>query len=281
MLRYFFSFALSFAIVTICFSQPVFTLDSALARCNTDTIGMIRYLEKFLDYNIENAAPAIANHLLGKLYTETRQYDKAYFHLHKAMEFDPRYLKVDTAQDNCGIIGRYSFSARKADICVSLSTLHRRQGDLKNALHYLELADSTYMPYRSCANGIFMYQAYLSFYFADIYLEMGDTIMAVNCFLTRFQRLEGYDQDVAKRLREILLLTHTQKEINAEVNKAIASLRRSRQYEDGYRSRVYKFTLFGVDQFYDYGNLRTNRKLLKNDYRLKILKGAPVTRTRL
>jgi len=129
-------------------------------------------------------------------------------------------------KDKCGLYSGLDPSSIKADICVTLSKAYFLLDDNSTALEYLKLADTKYLPsFGGCANGMIMYKTKLSLDFADYYLLTGDTLKAIDRLIEFFLSNERYDDMVTAKLKSILLLKYSQKEITAEINSGIETMR--------------------------------------------------------
>ena len=89
----------------------------------------------------------------------------------------------------------------KADLCTVLSTVYLNEKQFDSALYYLNQADNENLPYRNCGNGVMMYRSYLSPYFADCYLAMGDTTNAIARLLDYFMNINGNTVLLTRKLK--------------------------------------------------------------------------------
>jgi len=262
-------------ILTNSFAQYGFDLIDSATRsfCSGDTNATIKYLKRYSDKYPDNANTLLANHRLGEFYAQEKDYQAALTLLTSSLTLEPKIAFVSKDTDGCKLFERNDFSSAKADICVTLSNLHQRLGDNAKALHYLNLADNEYLPsYGGCANGMIMYKTYLSLKFADFYLTTGDTTKAINRLLEYFMSGEYYSLQVAQKLKDLLQYKYSQKQIEAEIEKAIATIRLNKKFEDGATVSVYSFTLFGHTRRLPFDKLKENKKYLRKNESLNLLK---------
>lgn len=192
--------------------------------CNGDTSQTIRILENYIDKFPNIGTTLLISKRLAELYLKTDNTELAINLLTKTIEIKPT-KGYFIYKDSCGLFKGLDPASIKADICVTISKIYTLRGDNLTALKFLNLADTEYLPsYGGCANGMLMYRTKLSLDFADYYLQNGDTSKAIDRLINFFLSDEEYDNIVAERLKSILLLTYSQKQITDEVNNCINSM---------------------------------------------------------
>lgn len=246
-------------------------IDSArFAFCANDTLKTIAILERIgkLDSADEFIIPA--NKALAELYLLQGRKEEAKVKLLYALKYNRINGLVFMGKDVCDKLLNKHFTLRaKADLFVVLSTVYLNEKQFDSALYYLNLADKDSLPYRSCGNGIMMYRSYLSPYFADCYLAMGDTVNAIARLLDYFMNINGNTVLLTRKLKSILLQKYSQKEITAEVRKGLKALTFTKTEDD---DLVISFPLFGhTIKEYGYDTEKAHRKAYAHDPSLKML----------
>jgi len=192
--------------------------------CNGDTSQTIKILESYIEKFPNIGTTLFISKRLAELYLKTDNTELASNLLSKTFEITPTegYFIY---KDSCGLYSGLNPASIKADICVVISKIYTLRGDYPSAIKFLNLADTEYLPsYGGCGNGMLMYKTNLSLHYADLYLQTGDTSKAVDRLINFFLSDEGYDNLVTLRLKSILLLSYTQKQITDEVNNCISSM---------------------------------------------------------
>jgi tetratricopeptide (TPR) repeat protein len=263
-------------ILTNSFAQYGFDLiDSAThSFCTGDTTATIKYLKRYSDKYPDNANALLVNHRLADFIIHSGNYQSALTLLTTTLTLNPQTGFANKETDGCKLFERNDYSSAKADICVTLSNLYERPGDNKKALEYLKMADTKYLPsYGGCTNGTIMYRTYLSLMFAGFYIKTGDTTKAINRLLEYFMSGEYYSLEVAQKLKELLRFKYSQRQIEQEIEKAIVTIRHIKSFEGGETVNAYSFTLFGYTQRLPFDKLQENKKFLRKNQNLNILKG--------
>lgn len=192
--------------------------------CNGDTSQTIRILENYIDKFPNIGTTLLISKRLAELYLKTDNPELAINLLTKTIDIKPT-KGYFIYKDSCGLFNGLDPASIKADICVTISKIYTLRRDNLTALKFLNLADTEYLPsYGGCANGMIMYRTKLSLDFADYYLQNGDTSKAIDRLIYFFLSDETYDDIVTERLKSILLLTYTQKQITDEVENCINSM---------------------------------------------------------
>ena len=205
-------------------------IDSAnTAACNGDTSLCIKWLlltEK--EFPVTTSTPVIEA-ALGKLYLQRGEDEKAKEHLLFGLQhYFLAACPINSDEQKCkspmvNVDG--SYSRDRSEICVLLSKVYLKQHMPDTALQYLQLADGKYLPYKDCGNGIMRYRSYLSPYFADCYLAMGDTTSAINRLLDYFMCTDGNTSLITQKLKQVLLLRYTQEQINTEITNSLKRIK--------------------------------------------------------
>jgi hypothetical protein len=84
---------------------------------------------------------------------------------------------------------------------------------------------------------------------------------------------EYYSLEVAQKLKELLRFKYSQRQIEQEIEKAIVTIRHIKSFEGGETVNAYSFTLFGYTQRLPFDKLQENKKFLRKNQNLNILKG--------
>lgn len=208
--------------------------------CDGDTSQTIKTLENYIDKFPNIGMTLLISKRLAELYLATDKSQLAVSLLTKAIEIKPAegYFIY---KDRCGLYNGLDPASIKADICVTLSKIYTFREDNLIALEFLNLADTKYLPsYGGCANGMIMYKTKLSLDFADYYMLTGDTSKAVDRLINFFLSDESYDNIVTEKLKAVLLLSYTQKQITDEVNNCIKSMQiiHTTNIVDGHETEV-------------------------------------------
>lgn len=245
-------------------------LDNAtLAFCDGDTAKAISFYETIAKDHPNDAMVVMTNRILGDLYRIKGAVKEAKETMLHAFYYKPENYPFVREVDCPKMNYKYNISTAKADLCVAISQLYLSQRQYDSSVFFLEQADKEYLPYKECANGIYTYKSFLSTYFADTYLAMGDTTKAIARLLDFFMNQEANRALLTGKLKSIVLEKWTQEEINKEVR---AGLKKMKFVDKGYNQFDIFFTLFGhTIKAYGYGSTRLCRKLYKNDKSLKIL----------
>ncbi|MCB0791949.1 MAG: hypothetical protein H6595_06825 [Flavobacteriales bacterium] len=190
--------------------------------CAGDTMQALRSLETYAEQYPDLATTVfvkwrLAEHLL--------QSDTAgaLRLMNEALAIEPMFGWVNI-KDSCVLFQRRLSGSVKADMCVEMNRIYRAMDDPQQALHCLELADTKYLPYQGCGNGMLMYKTFLSPEFAKVYLQLGDTAQAMDRLLLFLFSTDGDARPVAAMLKEILLERYTAEEIARELRKGIRNI---------------------------------------------------------
>ncbi len=238
--------------------------------CEGDTNQTIRTLETFIATFPDLGTSLLIRRRLSDLYLAKGNTEQASDLLKTVLSTKPTmgYLLY---VDSCGLYGKLDVSPNRAECCVTLSKTYDQLGDTATALEYLNLADTKYLPYTSCGNGMRMYRTKLSLDFADHYLHAGDTSKAIDRLIQYFILNEGYNDTVTAMLRSILLLSYSQQQITAEVKNALKTMKivrgRKNEPED-----ILLITFFGrtVKQA-AYKNLKFYKDIYRKDRNILFL----------
>lgn len=246
-------------------------VDSAkVAFCNGDTSLTITTLES-IEINYPTDALIVStNRALAQLYIAKGKTAYAKAKLLYAFSYTPTNFPAYREDDVCDkILKRQEYSRAKADLCVDLSKIYLAQKAYDSSLYFLNLADSAFLPYTDCANGIYMYRSYLSPFFADHYLATGDTAKAFARLLDFFMNPNGNTNLLAQKLKTLLLQKWTPEQIKGEVDKGLRTLQFTKIGDSEF---LIQFTLFGhTIRDYGHGKVGHYKKLYKSDPGLKIL----------
>lgn len=245
-------------------------VDSAkMAFCGKDTLKTIAILESIEKLYPTDGLVIATNKALAKLYAAKGRTEEAKAKLLYGFSYKPVNYPVFTNTDTCHIIlNRHLIHCAKADVCVDLSQLYLSEKKFDSSLYYLNLADNELVPYKTCANGVFMYRSYLSSYFADYFLTIGDTAKAMVRLFNYFLKMDGDFRSLTERLRSLLLQKYSQKEITAQVRSGLKELR----FEESDDHFYICLTLFGYTiKEYGLGDKRLYRKFYRKHPSLKML----------
>ncbi len=239
--------------------------------CDNDTLSAIRQLEQ-IEHEYPNDAHIIfSSKLLGDLYFIKGDTEKSLKSLLHALNctIGP-YVYKGTIVCEKQSYPFFYFSYGKADICISISKVYQSKKKYDSSLHYLNLADDKYLPYKGCGNGIISAKSHLSLFFADHFIAAGDTAKAINRLLDFFMLVDGDMNALTSKLKAILKYTYTQQQINSEVEAGINNLKIV-SGKDGQPKELLEFKLFNhlihmfrhektIEQWRD---ILTNRKSIK------------------
>lgn len=250
--------------------EVVKMVDSAkLAFCANDTLKTIAILE-----SIERSYPTdgfilSTNKALAELYLTQGRINEAKAKLMYAITYKRTSSMGFPEKDVCDkLLNKYIVLRTKADLCVVLSEMYMNEKRFDSALYFLNLADNEHLPYKTCGNGVMMYRSFLSPYFADCYLAMGDTTNAIARLLDHFMNINGNTVLLTRKLKSILLQKYSQKEITAEVRKGLKALTFTKAEEH----LDINLPLFGhTIKDFGYGKEKEYRKSYKHDRSLKML----------
>lgn len=248
-------------------------IDSAkYAYTHGDTVKAMDYLKQYATSFPQNVGAMYAYRAVGRWYAQKHQPQTAISTFVHILEIKPRYGFV------CGqqfavfdSIEKYSHTVQ-ADICVYISNMYKKMDDKANALKYLDLADSTYLPYQGCANGMISYKTKLSLSFADYYLKYGDTAKAMNRLLDFYMSGEGHDYKVAEKLKEVLRYKYTRQQIADEIENGISTLTLAPERSYSSDRKAYWFIIFGHKQIVYGADLKACITHLRHEPNLNLLK---------
>lgn len=240
--------------------------------CKNDTLATIVYLETLEKEFPTDGTILMADKALADLYFTKGKTNEAKEKLLYSFSYKPINFPINLFRDSdiCNkILNRYNYRSTKAGVCVALSQLYFKQKKYDSVFYFLNLADNEFLPYKECGNGVCMYKSYLSTYFADYYLAIGDTTKAIARLLDFFMIRDGDTKLLTQKLKSILLLKWTQNEIKIEVDKGLRNLK---FVKGDYSSFDIYLTLFG-HTIYDYGydKISFYKKLYYYDQSLKTL----------
>lgn len=247
-------------------------VDSArISFCKNDTVATITILEKIERLYPTDGLVAFTNKVLADLYIAANKTEEAKAKLLYAITYKSTNYPAFRNTEFCNkILNVNIISITKADLCVSISQLYLRQQQYDSSLYFLNLADNKFLPYKDCANGMYMYQSYLSPYFADHYLAVGDTTKALARLLDFFMKRDGNTKLLTQKLKSLLLQKWTQKEITAQIDKGLKGLTFTKEDDDEFTINL---TLFGhTIKNYGYGKTKVYRDYYLKDPSLKMLR---------
>lgn len=247
-------------------------MDSAkVAFCENDTLKTITILETIEKTYTTDALIVFTNKALADLYLIRGKIVCAKEKILYALTYKPTNRAGFKPIDTCNkILSVHNFLRTKADLCVAISQLYLNEKQFDSTIYYLNLADNRLLPYGDCANGMIMYKSLLSPFFADYYLAVGDTTKAIARLLDFFMQHDGNWKLLTQKLKSILLLKFTQKEITKQVDKGLRELKFIKI--DNYNFDV-SLTLFGHNvKDYCFVTPQLVKKAYKKDPSLKILR---------
>jgi len=191
---------------------------AANTLCRGDTIGALRIIDDITrDYPVDGLS-AVSCLAAGRLYLAQQKEFEARRILLIGLDASPRLVCTIPIDSSCRTVLHNYWNARaKAEICILLGKIASEQFQPALALQYLYLADSTWLPYRYCANGMQQYQGELSLLIADQYFKMGDTVKAMQ----RLFDFLPYEPAIAGLLKRRLRAVYTQNQIRTEFRHAI------------------------------------------------------------
>jgi hypothetical protein len=201
-------------------------VDSARrAFCEKDTLRTIAILESIQKKYPTDGFVLSTNKALAELYIIQGRREEAKSKLLYALTYKNTSSLVFMQEDDCDkLLNRHLVLTARADLCVSLSKMYLNEKQFDSSLYYLNLANGEYLPYKTCGNGMNMYRSFLSPYFADCYLAMGDTTNAITRLLSYLINMDGNTVLLARKLKPILLQKYSQKDIAKEVRKGLKEL---------------------------------------------------------
>ena len=268
------------------FDKAYKLIDSAsINLCEKDTAKTIELLSDFMNEYPYSGIDRLVGVKLGQLYTETGDFFEAEKVFYTVLS--TTYLRKDATTfsskeiENCALmIDGNKFKEADANACFGLYYLMMKEKSYEKAYEYLILANTTYLPYKECGNGVEMSIINHNKYFVDYFLKTGDTTKAINKSLDII--LEDYRYRVSKEnvgiLRAVLLKKYTSKQINDEIEKGILSLYKKTIIENGEIKENIYFCLFGyfidaINKEYENVNEGIIRAKLRDLNTLKALKG--------
>lgn len=219
-------------------------IDSAKkAFCENDTSKTIIILDQIGQLYPTDPMVVSTNKVLADLYVAKDQMAAAKVRLIYAFTYMPTGNRFLLEKDTCrrSLHLNNNYGQAKADVCVALSQLYFREKRFDSTGYYLHLADGEYLPYQDCLNGVHYYQAFLSPYFADYYLAIGDRDKAIARLLDCFKSRDGDMVLIVRKLQAILLQQWTQKEIKRQVKKGLRQMKFTKADDDRFRISI---TLF-------------------------------------
>ena len=243
---------------------------AAVSWCQGDTAATIGHLEAFDHQYPECGLSVITCLKLGELYMALHRFGDAQAILKKGLATPFKAFCQPVGNDSCkrAFSGLYSPNA-KGEMCILLSELAQRSFDTSIALHYLILADTQYIRH-DCGNAVEDFRAKLSPRLADIYLSRGDTAKAI-------QRLLAFvliDIEVAKKLKPLLRAKYSRAQVNRELDRGIAHIKKMREIKDGEKSDYLVFTAFGYEVLRSpYDHRKQLKNYLNRSLRLRWLRG--------
>jgi len=265
----------SAALIHTAYSQTQYNLsliDSArVAYCKNNKEMAIHFLRQYVDAHPSITTAIIAEYRLGELLAAENRSDEALLVLQSALEKKSTGGLWSIPKDSCGLFQSNDYDRTKARICITISNIFETRGDEQKALHYLMLADSDYLPYQSCGNGMQTFRTGLSLTIADYYLRKADTAAAINRLLHFFLPADRYSNDVGNKLTEILLEQFSTREIVKTARSAIKNIRKEKREVNGEPKSVYILTLFSVRQVLPYDSYSDNVAYLRQSSNMKAL----------
>jgi hypothetical protein len=256
--------------------EAIKLVDSANAAfCKNDTVTTIAILENIEKLYPTDGVVAASNKVLADLYIAQGRMKEAkekllYGIFYKKTSIAVTYRYVDRCSP---IILNKELITAKAESCISLSRLFLQDKQFDSSLYYLQQADIQLNPYQNCGNGFNMYRIYLSPFFADHYLAIGDTTQAIRRLLDFFMNPDGDTKPVTKKLKALLLQSYSQHQITSEVKKGLrdVTFTKAAGNDDSWYMNI---TWFGFTTKYYAGSssyLKDCRKLYRNGPSAKML----------
>ena len=217
--------------------------EAAGSFCKGDTNQTIQTLEAFLAKFPNLGTTVFISKRLSDFYLAQGNTERAMVLLKAVLDDKPPIGSLPR-NNSCGLYERLHLSPIKAESCVTLSEVYDTIGDTAAALEYLNLADTKYLPYRDCGNGMMMYRTKLSLDFADHYLHTGDTTKAIDRLIQYFLLNEGYNDAATAMLKSILLFSYSQQQISAEIDNGLKTMKivKGKEHEP---ERILLLTFFG------------------------------------
>jgi tetratricopeptide (TPR) repeat protein len=207
--------------------EAIKLVDSANAAfCKNDTVTTIAILESIEKLYPTDGAAAMSNKALADFYIAQGRIKEAKEKLHYGISYQRTSIPVfNKKMEGCSqLFSNQIWLTAKAESCVSLSRLFLQEKKFDSSLYYLQQADIQLNPYQNCGNGLNMYRVYLSPFFVDHYLAMGDTTQAIARLLDFFMVHDGDTEPITKKLKVLLLQKYTQQQIKAGVVKAFRGM---------------------------------------------------------
>lgn len=254
--------------------------DSANAAfCKNDTAATIAILESIERLYPTDAAVAMSNKALADLYIAQGRIQEAKEKVWNGLAYKRTNHPFFSDRTECSqLLSNKKWLTAQAESCVSLSRLYIQEKQFDSSLYYLQQAQTTFNPYKLCGNGYYMYCVYLSPFFADHYLAMGDTTKAIARLLDFFMHHDGNTEPLTRKLKALLLQKYTQEQITAAVKKGLrnVSFTKVKGNDDTWNMN---FTWFGLTTQYYAGSksdLKDYKKLYISDPSPKMLCDASV-----
>lgn len=239
--------------------------------CSCDTANAIQRLETFTRKYPDSNLSLVLNGRLAELYLARGQKKVACICLDKALRIKAKYVDCKYPPGNC--VSKFLPYAgpdptlRKFQMCIMMSQLLTAENAPRKALHYLNLADWDYLPSKGCANGAYMYQTFLTMHFADVYLSMKDTLSAMNRLFKYMMIDEAITEKVARRLKTLLLTKYSNNEVQQEIQRALARIKKYKNKPDQYPDQYVLVSLFDLTPYKEpiYGD--STKKSMKESLR--------------
>ena len=255
--------------------EAIKLVDSANAAfCKNDTAATIAILESIERLYPTDAAVAASNKALADLYIAQGRIKEAKEKMWYEISYQRTNVTVFPEKKGCSqLLSNQEWLTAKAESCVNLSRLYLQEKQFDSSLYYLQRAEKKLNPYQNCGNGVIMYRVYLSPFFADHYLAMGDTTKAIGRLLDFFMEHDGNTEIVTKKLKALLLQKYTQRQITSEVKKGLRKISFTKVNEND-DSWYLNITMFGhTTKYYESykSYLKSMRKFYRKDPSAKML----------
>lgn len=193
-----------------------------LAICEKDNECAQKLLEEFEGEFPNDGMILLTNKLLSELYLRDNRTELAIEKLLHAINYKAITRQFNRDSTDCD--KKFYKRIHKSDLCVSLSNIYLNIGKHDACLYYLELAQTKYNPNKGCGNGLRMYNSYLSTYFADCFLEMGDTSKAIERLFNHIIMRESNEKLLGEKLKVILLEKYSNECIQDEIMGGIENM---------------------------------------------------------
>jgi tetratricopeptide (TPR) repeat protein len=234
------------------FYKAGFLLDSSLkSLCLRDTLKAVEFLKTYLTKYHDSGIDRLVRIRLGQIYRQLHQYELAESVLLSVLNNDTNkgYFYITPKEiGNCEPLLKTSeYVKAKSLSCIELYKVSMLKQEYSKANEYLVRASTKYFPYMSCGNEADMYELYITQYFLEYYLFLGDTTKVINKALDNILNEDGskLSKDNVIILKKLLQTRYSEKEIREAITKEIQAISKTRYFDKEIEKTEIHFYLFG------------------------------------